>query len=182
MQELLGTIKLFGGVFTPKNYMTCEGQLLSIAQNQALFSILGTTYGGNGTTNFALPDLRNRVPVGNSFGNSKNGDPVALGEMSGEANHTLTLNEIPPHTHTMMVSAFDAVNNVAIMSDSIGTQTVPSGRGVMQILGYTTEAPKIALNPNTVGNNNGGLPHNNMQPYLGLKYIICTQGIFPSRN
>lgn len=168
-EPFIAEIILFGGNFAPRGWALCQGQLLSIAQNTALFSILGTTYGGNGTTTFALPDLRGRVPVGTGTGP---GLPnVDLGEVSGERNHTLIVTEIPQHNHT------------TVTTSDRGTTDRP-GSGVLLARGNALAAPSspVALAPQSIGFTGGSQPHNNMQPYLGMNYIIALEGIFPSRN
>jgi microcystin-dependent protein len=167
-EPFLGEVKIISFNFPPKGWAFCDGQLLAINQNQALFAILGTTYGGNGQNNFALPNLQGRVPVHAS------GGQVILGELGGEQAHTLIISELPAHTH-----APGADNN-----------TVNSGTVAGHIFGmkagtnlYSTAQPDTAMNTTgSVGNVGGNQPHNNMQPYLVLNFIIALQGIFPSRN
>ncbi len=169
----IGEIMLFAGNFPPQGYAFCDGQLLSIAQNTALFSILGTTYGGNGQTTFGLPDLRGRVPlhVGGSAGP---GQPVYnLGEMSGESSHTLQNVEMPAHSH------------VAFVDSGNGTQSSPAGalpaRDPSGSPAYGTNAVASAAG-NAIGVSGASAPHNNMPPYTGLNYCIALFGIFPPRN
>jgi microcystin-dependent protein len=163
----MGTIISFAGNFAPRNWMFCNGQLISIAQNTALFAILGTTYGGNGQTTFALPDLRGRAPIGTGQGPGLS--LVQLGEMSGTESVALTAAQIPAHTHTMPAST--------------GAQTTNRPTGAYQAAGnsYSTATPDTATgasNPST----GSGQAHDNRSPYLGMNYIIAIQGIFPSRN
>ena len=175
----IGEIRLFGFNFAPRGWAFCQGQLLSIAQNTALFSLLGTTYGGNGQTTFGLPDLRGRVPVGQGQGPGL--PTVTLGEQSGEVNHTLIATEMPAHNHT----ATTQIN----ASGSAGNSTNPSGN----FPAVSTTRDSVYANASgatmnasagqtTIGNAGGSQPHNNMQPYLGLNFSIALQGIFPSRN
>jgi microcystin-dependent protein len=160
----LGEIRIVAFNFAPRGWAFCNGQLLPINQNQALFSLLGTTYGGNGQTTFALPDLRGRVPfhVGNGF---------TQGQQGGEENHTLAIGELPAHTHPATGSSASA-NAVA-----------PSGNlwGSLSSGGYA-QAPDTTLNPASIAGVGGGQPHNNMAPYLVLNFAIALQGIFPSRS
>jgi microcystin-dependent protein len=184
----LASIFIFAGNFAPRNWAFCQGQLLSIAQNQALFSLLGTTYGGDGVTTFALPDLRGRVPVG--MGNSTTVAPVALGEVAGTTAVTLTAANVPLHTHAML--------GVMAM-DTKGTQWTPDGTSIPSISygadndqianayvapGVAPAAVPVALAPQALTVNTAGAsqPLPLMKPYLGLNYIIALQGLFPSRN
>lgn len=161
----LSEIKLFPFNFAPRGWAFCNGQLLPINQNQALFSLLGVTYGGNGQTNFALPDLRGRVPIHMGSGHNQ-------GERAGEEAHTLTLNELSTHVHAMNGSTVNS-----------GGSDDPTGRflGSASNL-YHAPASPTSMNPETIGNTGGSQPHQNMQPYLVLNYCIALQGIFPSRN
>ncbi|MCR2806632.1 phage tail protein [Paenibacillus soyae] len=165
-ESYIGEIKLFGFGFTPKNWLPCQGQLLPINQNQALFAILGTTYGGNGVTTFALPDLRGRVPV-------HTGNGVTLGQIAGAESHTLTLNEIPAHTHT--VSASTTVSN---QYSPVGNVWAEAANGTSV---FSPEA-NTTLRADAIGAAGGSQPHTNMQPYLAMNYCICVNGIFPSQN
>ena len=160
----LGEVRIVSFNFAPKGWALCNGQLLPINQNQALFSILGTTYGGNGQTTFALPDLRGRVPV--HFGAS-----LVEGQMTGEEAHTLNLSEMPAHNH--LVSASSAAPD----------QGSPANNEWASIAsGYSTIGPNTTFGPSAITNTGGSQPHNNMQPYLVLNFAISLQGIFPSRN
>jgi microcystin-dependent protein len=164
-QPYLGEIKIIAFNFAPKGWALCDGQFLPIAQNQALFSLLGTTYGGNGQTTYALPDLRARTPI--HFG-----DGFTLGERGGETAHTLNLSELPTHTH------FANGNNAG------ATDTDPKGHfwsnGGDNI--YTPGPPNNLMKPGTIANVGGSQPHENMSPFLVLNFIICLSGIFPSQN
>ncbi len=157
----IGEIRIMAFNFAPRSWALCNGQLLPIAQNQALFSLLGTTYGGNGQTNFALPNLQGRIPLG------FDGGAHALGLISGETNHTLIQSEMPFHTH-----ALRAVSTVGT-SASPGSAFFAAHRG-----GYS-EAPAGAIPTSVVG---GAQPHDNLPPYTVLNFCIALQGIFPSRN
>jgi microcystin-dependent protein len=182
MDELMGAIKLFAGNFAPDNYFFCDGRLLTTTQYPALFSILGTTYGGNGTTTFALPDLRSRVAVGGGMGVSPTtGIEVTAGEMAGESNVLLRITEMPTHIHGIAVSNANASQASATQGSTIATPVAVVGRSFNQTLGFNTTTPNTLLNNGTAQPSGGGMPHNNMQPYLGLSYIICWNGVYPSR-
>jgi microcystin-dependent protein len=158
--------------FAPKGWALCNGQLLPINQNQALFSLLGTTYGGNGQTTFALPDLRGNAPIHEGGGHT-------LGEKGGEQAHTLTMSELPQHIHDF--SANTCVQS-ATANATAGSPTsnywANSGRAA-----YSTGGVSLgAMSPQAVTNVGGSQPHTNMQPYLVLNFCIALQGIFPSQN
>lgn len=183
MEGYMAEIRMFSGNFAPRNWALCQGQLLSIAQNSALFSLLGTTYGGNGTTNFALPDLRSRVPVGTGTGA---GLTIQLGEMGGEPSHTLMQTEMPAHNHAATITATSpaaGASTTATPSASVAQGPASLGAGVSKNFGAADAnlAPPAIAAP-TVNTAGGSQPHNNLQPYLGMKYIICMYGIYPSRN
>ena len=163
-EPFLSEIRLMSFVFAPKGWALCNGQLLPINQNQALFSLLGTTYGGDGRVNFALPDLRARVPIHAGSGHT-------LGERGGEQAHTLTAAEMPTHTHALVGSASDA--DVVLPTDNV------VGRS-SQLFG--PPAQLTALDASTNGSTGGSQAHLNMQPYLALSFCIALQGIFPSQN
>ncbi len=168
----LGEIKLVPYNFAPLGWAFCHGQLLAISQNTALFSLLGTTYGGNGQTTFALPDLRGRAVV--HTGQGPGLSPYDLGEMSGVENVTLTTSEMPAHSHAMQVS--DQAATLATVSGNypgVGTGSVGNVYGT---------APNGSMPANAVSPTGGAIPHNNRQPYLTMNYIIALQGIFPQRN
>ena len=163
-EPFLSEIRLMSFVFAPKGWALCNGQLLPINQNQALFSLLGTTYGGDGRVNFALPDLRARVPIHAGSGHT-------LGERGGEQAHTLTAAEMPTHTHALVGSASDA--DVVLPTDNV------VGRS-SQLFG--PPAQLTALDASTNGSTGGSQAHLNMQPYLALSFFIALQGIFPSQT
>ena len=164
-EPFLAEIKIISWNFAPKGWAFCNGQLLPINQNQALFSLLGTTYGGNAQTNFALPDLRSRSPV--HFGSG-----IVQGQSAGEENNGLTLSELPTHTH--VVRADSAAVNAG---SPIGNTWGDSGTS-----NAYSSTPNAAMSPAAIGANGGGQPHSNMQPYLVLNFIIALQGIYPSVN
>jgi len=153
----------------------CDGSLLSIAQNSALFSLLGTTYGGNGQTTFGLPDLRGRVPVGYGQGQGLSGNE--LGQVSGSENVTLATGQIPTHAHQMMASS-DAQSAGGAAGNSLGSVARGSTTGNIYAPGADGQIPMASMTT-PVGSNQ---PHSNMQPYLVMNYCIAIEGIFPSRN
>ncbi|MBS0488040.1 MAG: phage tail protein [Proteobacteria bacterium] len=163
----LSEIRIMSFGFPPKGWALCNGQLLPINQNQALFSLLGTTYGGNGQTNFGLPDLQGRTPIHMGSGHS-------LGERGGEQGHTLSISELPTHVHVASASPVSDSSNVAI----------PTGNFLASPLSqtYTPAAALGAMIPSTIGNVGGSQAHLNMQPFLTLNFCIALQGIFPSQN
>ncbi len=172
--EYVGVIKLFAGVTAPPGWAFCHGQELSISQYPALFAQLGTAYGGDGVTSFALPDLRGRVPVGAGSGP---GLPQVLhGEKGGEAAHTLLQAELPTHSHALAVSNANASVSAPEQGNAIATPGFMSGREFIPTLGYNSAPPNTILNQQSVGSTGDSEPHNNMQPFLGLNFIICTHG------
>jgi len=182
MEGTIGEIRMFAGNFAPRNWAFCQGQLLSIAQNTALFSILGTTYGGNGQTTFGLPDLQSRVPVG--VGQGPGLSSYQLGQVSGAENTTLLVTNMPAHAHPFSANASMACHTGAGNADSPATN-IPAGSASDE--NYTAAASaNAAMAPITVSGNTspagGSQPFSNLQPYLGMNYIICMFGIFPSRN
>ncbi|HEV2706676.1 MAG TPA: tail fiber protein [Pyrinomonadaceae bacterium] len=163
-EPFLSEIRIMSFNFPPKGWALCNGQLLPINQNQALFSLLGTTYGGNGQTNFALPNLRGRVPIHSGNGHT-------LGEAAGSTSVTVTQQQMPQHNH------------FAMASDANGAQPIPTNNFLGQVNNlYTPPANLTPLEPGTITNVGGSQPHNNMMPYLVLNFCIALQGIFPSPN
>ncbi|MDE2371980.1 MAG: phage tail protein [Burkholderiales bacterium] len=165
----LGEVKIFAGNFAPRGYALCNGQLLPISQATALFSLLGTTYGGDGRSNFQLPNLQASAPVHAGQGNGL--PPIQLGETGGEAGVTLLTSQIPAHTHQLEAAAAATTGTpspgVALAATTGAQYTAPSN--------LTQMAAPLAAN-------GGSQPHENRQPYLGLTFIIALQGIFPARN
>jgi len=165
-EPFLSEIRVFSFNFPPKGWALCNGQILPINQNQALFALLGTTYGGDGRVNFALPNLQGRVPV--HFGNGH-----TLGERAGEQAHTLSMAELPAHTHTVQASA------------TAGTQNVPANNMVLSQRAaeiYRAPSNLAPMVAGTLTNLGGSQAHQNMQPFLVLNFCIALQGIFPSQN
>ena len=164
-EPFLGELRMMSFNFPPKGWAFCNGQTLAIAQNQALFSLLGTTYGGNGQTTFALPNLRGRVPVHWGSGHT-------LGEQGGEAAHTLIAAELPIHTHQLTATSVE------------GTALLPGGNLLARsnLPAYHGLGGAQAMAPESVGVLGGSQPHTNLMPSLALTFCIALQGIFPSRN
>jgi microcystin-dependent protein len=163
-EPFLGEIKVIPWNFPPKGWTFCNGQLLPINQNQALFSILGTTYGGDGRTTFGLPNLQGRTPV-------HVGNGIALGDVGGETAHTLNISELPAHSH----APFGSTN----LPD---TFTAAGHFWATNPNNPYASTPNTAMNPACIGATGGNQPHENMSPYLVLNFIIALQGIFPSQN
>lgn len=182
MEGTIAEIRMFAGNFAPRNWAFCNGQIMAISQNTALFSILGTTYGGNGQTTFALPDLRGRVPVG--AGQGPGLPNITLGEASGTPTTTLLTTNMPAHAHSFSASGSMACKTGSGDADSPGGN-IPAGSATDEnyaapASGNGSMAP-INVSGNT-GVAGGSQPFSIMQPYLGMNYIICLFGIFPSRN
>ena len=171
-------IRIFPFNFAPRGWAFCNGQILPISQNTALFSLLGTTYGGNGQTTFALPNLQGRAMVG--WGQGPGLSLYALGETAGEPNNTLLTTEMPSHTHAP--NGGTAPNPATVLSPQGNVWGVAGTRRVPVSLYKAGASTAAAMNPLALGLAGGSLPHSNMQPYLGLSFIIATQGIFPARN
>lgn len=164
-EPFMAEIRIMSFNFPPKGWALCNGQLLPINQNQALFSLLGTTYGGNGQVNFALPDLRGRVPIHQGNGHT-------MGERAGEQAHTVTISETPFHTHVL--------NGTSAAGD-----TPNPGSNLLAVVpakAYGASVNLTSLQPSTITSIGGSQAHYNMQPYLALNFCIALQGIFPSQN
>ena len=167
-QPYVGEIRMFAGNFAPAGWMFCEGQLLPISENETLFQLIGTTYGGDGEATFGLPDLRGRLPM--HFGNG-----FILAETGGAETITLTVNQIPAHSHA------------ALGSTNTGTGTAPQNNVLCNLpvatnSGYGTDNPQTNMSPLSVSSVGGSQPHNNFQPYLCIDFIISLFGIFPSQT
>jgi microcystin-dependent protein len=167
MDQFLGEIKIMSFMFAPKGWMQCNGQLLPINQNQALFSLLGTTYGGDGRVNFGVPNLQGRIPfhLGNGF---------VQGAQGGETAHTLNVSELPAHTHIVTASS-----NAATQNSANSPSPALWANGARTVYAST---PNAVMNPASVSTNGGSQPHENRPPYLVLNFCIAIQGIFPSQN
>lgn len=173
MEPFIGEIKLFAGNFAPRGWAFCDGQLLPINQWQALFSILGTMYGGDGRTTFALPDLRGRVPLHPGTGPGLS--TYSVGENGGAEQVALNVNQMPTHTHSLNANT------------NVGNNPNPAGASIADTKGNDKDYMKsgevnTAMSAQSIGSTGGGQPHENRQPYLAVNYIIALQGIFPSRN
>jgi microcystin-dependent protein len=165
-QPYVGEIRMFAGNFAPAGWMFCEGQLLPISEYETLFNLIGTTYGGDGQSTFALPDLRGRVPI--HFGNG-----FTLAETGGVEEVTLTVSQIPAHSHPMLAST------------AAGGANSPSGNVTAaspSVTLYIQDVPDSNMAPSAVGSTGGSQPHNNFQPYLCVDFIISLFGIFPSQT
>jgi microcystin-dependent protein len=180
MEGYLAQVKLFAATFAPRNWSLCQGQTMSIAQNSALFSLLGTTYGGNGVQTFCLPNFASRIAVGTGQGNGLNN--IVLGQMAGTWNSTLQVNNLPAHTHavttvvkTVASSAADAGN---VPVDAVWA---PGSSGFSNAKGINMNSGAVSVNVN-VAASGGAQPFSNVQPYLGMNFIICTSGYYPYRG
>ena len=167
-----GEIRLFGGTFAPIDWALCNGALQSIAQNDVLFQLLGTTYGGDGVNTFALPDLQGRVPIHQGT-LSGTGQTFVMGQRAGEESVQLNISQLPNHSHSLFVST-----NTAAASTPINN--VPGAPPAITL--YKVAAPTSALGPTAIGTTGNNLPHVNLQPSLCVTFIICLFGIFPSQN
>jgi microcystin-dependent protein len=165
-QPYVGEIRIFAGNFAPVGWMFCEGQLLPISENETLFQLIGTTYGGDGESTFALPDLRGRIPV-------HQGNSVILAETGGAEEITLTVQQIPAHSHAMLATANNATGVVP-------TNQVLAASTEVTVTPYGSDNPQTNLNPQAVSSVGGSQPHTNFQPYLCVNFIISMFGIFPS--
>lgn len=164
-QPYVGEIRMFAGNFAPAGWLFCEGQIIPISENETLFNLIGTTYGGDGQSTFALPDLRGRVPV-------HQGNGIVLAESSGVEEVTLTLAQVPAHSHPLLASTL------------LASQETPANNvtGQSEVAIYGSDSPFGAMNPASISSTGGGQPHTNFQPYLCVDFIISLYGIFPSQT
>ena len=168
-EPFLAEIRMVGFNFAPRGWAFCDGQILPINQNQSLYSLLGTTYGGDGRTSFALPDLRSRVPI--HTGDSGDNISYQLGQKTGEETHALSAAEMPQHTHVAQ-GVSDSADN-----------TDPAGKQFASTSGlYHAASSLVKMDRSNIPNVGGGQSHDNMQPYLTVNYCIALRGLFPSRN
>lgn len=170
-EPFLGEIRMFAGNFAPRGWALCEGQLLAVSQNDALFALLGTIYGGDGRTTFGLPDMRGRLPV--HTGQGPGLSSRQLGSRAGAERVTVTTNQLPTHTHPMEVSA------------DISTSSNPGSNVTARPTGvdlYVDDAPDTDLSSSAITTVGGGQQHDNVMPFLAINFIIALSGIFPSRN
>ncbi len=182
MEPYLGQLMLVPYTFAPSGWANCDGQLLAISSNSALFSLIGTIYGGDGETTFGLPDLRGRVPLHTGSGP---GLPFYnLGQRGGSTTNTLIVGNLPAHSHTATASVNNTSSDLSVPTagSSIAQPGQESGRSFVDTLGFNSATPNTNLNPATisVGNTGSSNPVNNMQPYLTMRYVIALVGLFPS--
>jgi len=171
MDPFIGEIRMFGGNFPPVGWAWCNGQLLSISQNDILFSLLGTTYGGDGQTTFALPDLRGRIPIHRGT-NPQTGTTYNMGGFSGAETVTLTVGQMAAHTHLALAQA------------ESGNQTAPTGNvwAKSTVSQFATVAPTVAMSAQALSAVGGSQPHDNVMPFLAINYIIATEGLYPQQS
>jgi microcystin-dependent protein len=183
-QPYLGEIKMVSFNFAPKGWATCNGQLLPINQNQALFALLGTFYGGNGQTNFQLPNLQGRVPL--HMGNDPTGNPYSIGQAGGNEAITLSTQQMPGHLHTMQAAAVNAAAGAAgrtpASNKSIAQAHAATSSGTTPVNLYAAASPATTMAPLAIANTGGSQPHSNLQPFLVINFCIALIGVFPSRN
>jgi microcystin-dependent protein len=170
-EPFVGEIRMFGFQFAPRNWAICQGQLMAIAQNDALFALIGTTYGGDGQATFGLPDFRGRIPIHQGTGPGLSNYPI--GQNSGSENVTVTVQQIPSHSHNMYAST-SGVRTTSPANDYLGS-------GEADIYNRNTTASQTSLN-SAIGNAGGSQPHNNIQPALCVNFCISLFGVFPTRN
>ena len=173
-QPYVGEIRIFAGNFAPAGWMDCDGQLLPISENETLFQLIGTTYGGDGQSTFALPNLQSRVPV--HQGTGSDGITYQLAENVGAESVTLSTQQIPVHSHALLGSS-NAANANTANGNLLGTIPLSAGQ-----FAYGTVTPILPIDPSSIGPVGGNQPHDNMQPYNVLRYIISLFGIFPSQT
>jgi microcystin-dependent protein len=178
MDPYIGEIRAFGFNFAARDWAFCNGQTMAISQNQALFSIIGTIYGGNGTTTFQLPNLQGQVPM--HWGNGPGGLNTTIGEMQGTSSVTLTAQQIPQHNHVIQAAEAGATSErVAVPTNQTYLGNMSHGN-----LGWSNPPANLSAQfaPNAISMTGSSFPHDNMQPYLTINFLIALYGIFPSRN
>lgn len=182
MEEYIGIVKLFAGNFAPRGWMFCDGSLLSISRNSALFSILGTTYGGDGITTFALPNLKGRIALG--AGNVSPNENYPLGIEAGTTQNTLLASNLPSVGAGFQLKVKNQNANSATPSatSSFAISGTPNGREFTPVASFIDSVPDTSINGASITFTGQNIPVNNMPPYLGLNYIICVEGIYPSRS
>jgi microcystin-dependent protein len=167
-QPYVGEVRLVGFNFAPQGWMTCQGQQIAISENTTLFQLVGTTYGGDGQQTFNLPDLQGRTPINMGSNGSNN---YVIGQKGGVETVTLTTNQIPAHTHNLQAS-----------SNAVSVNTPTNNTVGANIKTYSSAAPATAMNGSMIGSSGGSLPHQNLQPYLVLNWVISMFGIFPTQS
>jgi microcystin-dependent protein len=177
-EPYLGEIRMFGGNFPPRGWAMCDGQLLSIAENDTLFSLIGTTYGGDGQNTFGMPDLRGRVP---SHQGSKNGQSYVIGQLAGAESVTLAPTQLPAHPHPFFAASTAGTVGVPTTQTMISDQG-PAGTGIFGYTPYNPSNDQVALTAASTTPAGGSQPHNNMQPYLGINFIIALAGVYPPQS
>jgi microcystin-dependent protein len=173
----VGEIRIFAGNFAPLNWALCNGQIMSIAENEVLYQLIGTTYGGDGVNTFALPNLQSRVPI--HQGTLTGGGTYVIGQLGGVETVALTTQQLPVHNHTLGASTSGQVL-APTASTILGAATAPAQPGTTNTYGPTPATSN--LNPNTLKPDGGGQPHNNIQPCVAIYYIIALYGIFPTQS
>ncbi|TNE55133.1 MAG: phage tail protein [Bacteroidetes bacterium] len=183
MEEFIGTIKMFAGNFAPEDWELCQGQQLQISQFTALYAVIGTNFGGDGKTTFMLPNLCGRVPVGENYYGKPYRSPRKMGQTGGEVNHLLTVNEMASHSHDFNVSKVPATIHEAAPGVSIAPQTMLVGRASVPVAAFSDYvSTPIPFRLDSMYTEGQGHAHNNVQPSLGINYIICVKGLFPPHN
>jgi len=189
MEGTIGEIRMFAGNFAPKNWAFCQGQLIAIQSNTALFSILGTYYGGNGTTTFGLPNLQGRTAVG--AGQGPGLTDYVLGEMTGTENISLIITEMPAHTHNVILGMTATLSARCVGDDGTVPTPVNNFPAITTSNPYSPGPPDSAMGAQSmtltgtitqVGVTGKSMPHNNLQPLLAMNYIVCMYGVYPARN
>ena len=176
MHQLIGTILMFGGDYAPRNFKICDGSVLSIQENSGLFAVIGTTYGGDGITTFALPDLRGRVAIG--FGSGSGLTPRKLGAAGGKESEALKVKQLPEHSHELNALSGGLESNIPL-NNLIPEYSNPAVKFFAQDNGTTDQL--IPMNEKSIGSTGENEPIEKMQPFLTVNFIICCQGIYPSR-